>query len=147
MLLFRAGLDDADKWASIIGMSVTVISFLLSVYGIVLARRAAVSNALPTAVQPSDVVQVIASGSRSIAAHTLSGLASTDGNPADEDEKRPAVPAPTEHADHRPEEVLTEPPPSTKARIQATGERSIAAHTISGTVSTGDTPPSTPTAG
>ncbi|MGW0592525.1 hypothetical protein [Streptosporangium sp. NPDC002607] len=77
VLLFRAGLDDADKWASIIGMSVTVISFPVSVYGIVLARRATVSNAP----QPSDMVQVIASGSRSIAAHTLSGSASTGGNP------------------------------------------------------------------
>ncbi|MFI7692412.1 hypothetical protein ACIBQ6_25310 [Nonomuraea sp. NPDC049655] len=49
VLLVRAGLDDADKWASIIGMCIAAAGFPLAVYSIVLARRSA--TALPAAME------------------------------------------------------------------------------------------------
>ncbi|MEV6150572.1 hypothetical protein AB0L53_09545 [Nonomuraea sp. NPDC052129] len=47
VLLFRAGLDDADKWASVIAVAVAVAGLPLTIYGIVLARRSL--NTAPTA--------------------------------------------------------------------------------------------------
>ncbi|MFI6800982.1 hypothetical protein [Streptosporangium canum] len=71
VLLFKAGLDDADKWASVIGVFVGLLGLGLSGYGVVLARRALRSG--PQAAG----VQVTASGTRSIAAQTISGTVST----------------------------------------------------------------------
>ncbi|MEV6151053.1 hypothetical protein AB0L53_12010 [Nonomuraea sp. NPDC052129] len=47
VLLVRAGLDDADKWASIIGMCIAAAGLPLAVYSIVLTRRSA--TGLPSA--------------------------------------------------------------------------------------------------
>ncbi|MFF0310588.1 hypothetical protein ACFYSC_24415 [Streptosporangium sp. NPDC004379] len=49
VLLVRAGLDDADKWASIIGMCIAAAGLPLAVYSIVLARRSA--TVLPSATE------------------------------------------------------------------------------------------------
>lgn len=135
VLLYRAGLEDADRWASVIGMSITVISFPLSVYGIVLARRAAAAGTT------SAEVQVTATGTRSIAAYNMSGSASTGNGAATPPEPRPAdpTPAPGGHSDT----ATAGPVSPATTRIEASGERSIAAHTISGSASTGDNPPGT----
>lgn len=133
VLLFRAGLEDADRWASIIGMVIAVISFPLSVYSTVLARRAVVSSAAPAG------VQVTARGTRSIAAYEMSGSASTGNGSVASPRSQPAAPIPSGRADRRPDPAAAHPIPPATVRIEASGERSIAAHTISGTVSTGDT--------
>ncbi|WP_285777815.1 hypothetical protein [Microtetraspora sp. NBRC 13810] len=44
VLLVRAGLDDADKWASIIGMCIAAAGLPLAVYSIVLAHRSALPS-------------------------------------------------------------------------------------------------------
>ena len=132
VLLFKAGLDDADKWASVLGLFVGLGGLGLSGYGVVLSHRT------QTGPQATGV-QVTASGTRSIAAHTISGTASTgDTAPAasTEENSEPAGSAP--QADYKP---VAEAPPSAGAAqvtITASGTRSIAAHTISGTASTGD---------
>lgn len=136
VLLFRAGLEDADRWASIIGMIFTVIGFPLSVYSTVLARRATASGTA------SAGVQVTATGTRAIAAYELSGSASTGDDPAAQPNPPPSAPAPNQRAEHHPDPAAAHPPPAV-VRIEASGERSIAAHTISGNVSTGDTTPGT----
>jgi hypothetical protein len=140
VLLVRAGLEDADRWASIIGMIVAVIGFPLSVYSIVLARRALVSNAPPVG------VQVIAGGSRSIAAQNLTGSASTGNGPAAVPPAATANPSPDpgHSPDHEPTAAAADSPAQVPVRIEASGDRAIAAQNISGAVSTGDNSPITP---
>src|SRR5690606_9338018 len=136
VFLFKAGLDDADKWSSVIGAFVGLAGLILSGYGVVLSRRAMHRD------PPRAGTQVTASGTRSIAAHTISGTVSTgDTAPpaATEENTRPTESAaPTGPADAKPAAETTPPTETAQLTVTASGERSIAAHTISGTASTGD---------
>ncbi|MET8048764.1 hypothetical protein ABZU75_14295 [Streptosporangium sp. NPDC005286] len=78
VLLVRAGLDDADKWASIIGMCIAAAGLPLAVYSIVLARRSA--TVLPSATEelPQTRTQPIAphekaGGGPSVSNSTIEG--------------------------------------------------------------------------
>lgn len=131
MLLFNAGLDDADKWSSVIGMSVTtLIGVPATLYQVVLARRALkTSNSTPE-------VHVTASGKRSIAAQNI-GSASTGDGSSSVSGTAPAVPRPpNDQSADRPDAALSDRP--LQVRVEALGERSISAQNI-GTASTGDT--------
>ncbi|MGA4989647.1 hypothetical protein [Nonomuraea bangladeshensis] len=132
-LLFEAGLDDADKWASVIGVFVGLLGLGLSGYGVVLSR-----NALRSRPQAAGV-QMTASGMRSIAAQTISGYVST-GNTVSvgsaKKDKRPASDA--AQAKSAPAVEAPQSAEGAEVVVNASGERSIAAQTISGTVSTGD---------
>ncbi len=140
VLLFRVGLDDADKWASVIGVFAALLGLGLSEYGVVLTRRA------PQPGPRDSDVQVSASGVRSIAAKTISGSVSTgdavlDGA-ANEGKTSTgttsqADPAPDAEGHRSPAETIDAP---VEVRVTASGERSIAAQIISGSVSTGDGP-------
>ncbi|MER5619960.1 hypothetical protein ABT061_02815 [Streptosporangium sp. NPDC002544] len=133
MLLFKAGLDDADKWASVIGVFVGLLGLILSGYGVMLSHRALQSGLQATG------VQVTASGTRSIAGQTISGNVSTgDTVPPDsaEKDKTPAGNAP--QAGPAPATEAPQTAGAAQVTVTASGERSIAAQTISGTVSTGD---------
>ncbi|GAA3407703.1 hypothetical protein GCM10018952_02130 [Streptosporangium vulgare] len=125
VLLFKVGLDDADKWASVLGVFATLFGLGISGYSAVLSRRALQSG------PPVTGVQATASGTRSIAAQTISGTVSTgDTAPRGPTEKNPIGNAPQ-----------TTPAPAAEVvqvTVTASGTRSIAAQTISGTVSTGD---------
>jgi hypothetical protein len=138
VLLFRAGLEDAGLWASIIGVSVTVVSLPLTLYATVLGRRAVVSSAPPAG------VHVTAAGSMPTAALPLSGSASTSNGPAALRGSRSAAPPPASdgHCDQPADAVSTDPASLSTVRIQASGDRSIAAPTISSVASTDDNPPS-----
>ncbi|MEV6159467.1 hypothetical protein AB0L53_54955 [Nonomuraea sp. NPDC052129] len=131
LLLFKAGLDKADKWASVIGMSVTVLIGLpLSVYQMILARRALTSSTSTAG------VDITAKGARSIAAQTIGSAATGDGSSPTIEVGSPAPrPSPDVQPSDRSEaERLVLP---TQVQIEAAGERSIAAQTI-GSASTGD---------
>ncbi|MFF3445326.1 hypothetical protein [Streptosporangium sp. NPDC002721] len=133
VLLFKAGLDDADKWASVIGVFVGLLGLILSGYGVVLSRRALQSGLQATG------VQVTASGTRSIAGQAISGNVFTgDTMPVGsiEKNKTPADNAP--QADPAPAADAPQTAGAAQVTVTASGERSIAAQTISGTVSTGD---------
>jgi hypothetical protein len=60
--LAAAGLDDADKWASVIGLFVALAGLGLSGYGLMLARRCLLGGSRPTSARgrpsrtPSSVV-------------------------------------------------------------------------------------------
>ncbi|WP_204061245.1 hypothetical protein [Microbispora corallina] len=56
VLLVRAGLDDADKWASVIGMCIAAAGLPLAVYSIVLARRS-LTTPPPTQVSAQPAAQ------------------------------------------------------------------------------------------
>ncbi|MGN9847240.1 hypothetical protein ACTMTI_55090 [Nonomuraea sp. H19] len=135
VLLFKAGLDDADKWASVIGAFAGLLGLGISGYGVMLARRAMQSD--PQAAG----AQVTASGQRSIAAQTISGTISTgDSLPGSSaDNEQPTRQAPQAGPSSLPAtEIPQAVVETTQVTVTASGERSIAAQTISGTISTGD---------
>ncbi|MGV9387391.1 hypothetical protein ACWDRB_67305 [Nonomuraea sp. NPDC003707] len=133
MLLFKAGLDDADKWSSIIGMSLTaLIGVPATLYQVVLARRALDIGSSTTE------VHITASGKRSIAAQTIGSASTGDGS-----SPIPwAAPSASSSSDSRSADELGTAPADSSAqvRVEAIGERSIAAQNI-GSASTGDAPP------
>ncbi|WP_182876986.1 tetratricopeptide repeat protein [Microbispora sp. H10670] len=118
VLLFRAGLDDADKWASVIGVFVGLLGLGLSGYGVVLSRRALRSDHQATE------VRVTASGPRSIGTRTTSARVSTGDGAGHH--------VTAEHGGH-------DLPARTE--IEASGDRAVAAEHISGVVTTGDHSP------
>ncbi|WP_157518236.1 hypothetical protein [Herbidospora mongoliensis] len=139
VLLFKGGLDSADKWSSVIGMTVTVlIGVPLSLYQTVLARRALMSST------PMVGTHIAARGHRSIAGQNI-GFASTgDGSsPVHEATSSAHSPRSQGHLAERSDSVVSDPP--THVQIEASGERSIAGQNI-GSASTGDALP-TSTAG
>ncbi|GAA1022040.1 hypothetical protein Aple_083960 [Acrocarpospora pleiomorpha] len=139
VLLFKGGLEDADKWSSVIGMTVTVlIGVPLSLYQTVLARRALMSST------PTAGTHIAARGNRSIAGQNI-GFASTgDGSfLVHETTSSAPSPAPQDDLAQRSDSAVSDPP--AHVQIEASGERSIAAQNI-GSASTGDALP-TSTAG
>ncbi|ETK34803.1 hypothetical protein MPTA5024_17365 [Microbispora sp. ATCC PTA-5024] len=68
VLLVRAGLDDADKWASVIGMCIAAAGLPPAVYSIVLARR---SLTTPPPTQVS--AQPAAQPGHTVGGHVVSG--------------------------------------------------------------------------
>ncbi|MER5326171.1 hypothetical protein [Streptosporangium roseum] len=136
VLLFKAGLEDADRWSSVISMSVTVlIGVPLSLYQIVLARRALTSS------ESTAGTHIAARGNRSIAGQNI-GFASTgDGSfPVPETTSSAPSPVPQDQPAQRPGSAASDL--SAHVQIEASGERSIAAQNI-GSASAGDTfPPS-----
>ncbi|MGW4961396.1 hypothetical protein ACWEPL_29590 [Nonomuraea sp. NPDC004186] len=133
ILLFKAGLDDADKWASVIGVFVGLLGLGLSGYSVMLSRRALQSGSQAAG------VQVVASGTRSIAARTISGSALTgDMVPGDLAEKDKNLANNTPRAEPASAVEAAQTAEAAQVTVTASGERSIAAQSISGTASTGD---------
>lgn len=125
MFLLKAGLDDADKWASVIGVFIGSAGLGISVYGVVLARRSLQSGVDSTA------VHVTSAGARSIAAQTIMGTVTTgDTSKGNSPEIASTVPV----------TAFQNPQPASEANVvvNASGERSVAAQNIFGVVSTGD---------
>ncbi|MFB9966205.1 hypothetical protein [Sinosporangium siamense] len=138
VLLFREGLEDADRWASLINMGVTaLIGVPLTLYQVHLARRA-----LTPAAAPVDI-HITAGGDRSIAAQTIHSASTGNRSPALPEAASPAPsPAQEDRPALRSDAAISGP--QAHVRIEAIGERSIAAQNI-GSASTGDSAPPAPT--
>lgn len=100
VVLVRAGLEDADRWASVVGMFLNLVGVVVTAYSAVQARRAATTPTTPTAPPPAggdvenrinkgqftgavvmgrDLEQVSATGGR--APDPATGKPLTDGGP------------------------------------------------------------------
>lgn len=135
VLLFKAGLDDADKWSSVIGMSMAVlIGIPATLYQVLLARRALTSG------DSRPGVQITARGHRSVAGRNI-GFASTGNAPSLIPGATSPIPRPSLEDRLVRQPVAAASDSSTQVRIEAGGERSVAAENIESVI-TGDSLPS-----